>query len=54
VAIEWAERLGENLPGERLEVHLAFNDETSRGFIFHAYGASAKQRLELLIQEFRN
>ncbi|MGD9166081.1 MAG: tRNA (adenosine(37)-N6)-threonylcarbamoyltransferase complex ATPase subunit type 1 TsaE [Syntrophobacterales bacterium] len=54
VAIEWAERLGENLPEERLEVHLAFSDETSRNLIFHAFGASAKQRLELLIQELRD
>jgi tRNA threonylcarbamoyladenosine biosynthesis protein TsaE len=54
VAIEWAERLGENLPEERLEIHLAFSDETSRNLIFHAFGASAKQRLEMLIQELRD
>ena len=49
VAIEWAERLGENLPGERLEVHLAFSDETSRSLIFHAFGANAKQLLATLV-----
>ena len=54
VAIEWAERLGENLPEERLEVHLVFNDETRRSLIFHAFGANAKQLLDLLIQEFRD
>jgi tRNA threonylcarbamoyladenosine biosynthesis protein TsaE len=54
VAIEWAERLGEDLPPERLEVHLAFSDETSRMLIFRAFGVKAKQRLNLLIQEFRD
>lgn len=49
VAIEWAERLGKNLPGERLEVHLAFSDETSRSLIFHAFGANAKQLLATLV-----
>lgn len=49
VAIEWAERLGENLPGERLEVHLSFNDETSRSLTFHAFGEEAKQRLSALV-----
>ena len=52
VAIEWAERLGEDLPAERLEVHLTFSDETSRSLIFKAFGVNAKQRLDLLIQEF--
>ena len=54
VAIEWAERLGENLPGERLEVHLAFSDETSRSFIFHAFGANAKQRLATLVVSYES
>jgi tRNA threonylcarbamoyladenosine biosynthesis protein TsaE len=54
VAIEWAERLGDNLPEERLEVHLAFHDETSRSITFSAFGGNAKQRLELLIQELRD
>jgi tRNA threonylcarbamoyladenosine biosynthesis protein TsaE len=54
VAIEWAERLGEDLPAERLEVHLTFSDETSRSLIFKAFGVNAKQRLDLLIQEFRD
>ena len=49
VAIEWAERLGENLPAERLEVHLAFSDETSRSLTFHAFGENAKQLLNTLV-----
>lgn len=54
VAIEWAERLGQDLPVERLEVQLKFSDETSRSLIFKAFGVKAKQRLDLLIQEFRD
>jgi len=54
VAIEWAERLGENLPGERLEVRLAFSDETSRSLIFHAFGANAKQRLATLVVSYES
>ena len=52
VAIEWAERLGENLPEERLEVHLAFSDATSRNLIFHAFGASAKQLLNTFVVSY--
>jgi tRNA threonylcarbamoyladenosine biosynthesis protein TsaE len=52
VAIEWAERLGENLPGERLEVHLAFGDETSRSLTFYAFGVNAKQRLVTLVVSY--
>jgi tRNA threonylcarbamoyladenosine biosynthesis protein TsaE len=54
VAIEWAERLGENLPGERLEVHLAFSGETSRSLIFHAFGANAKQHLATLVVSYES
>lgn len=54
VAIEWAERLGENLPGERLEVHLAFRGETSRSLTFHAFGANAKQRLATLVVSYES
>jgi tRNA threonylcarbamoyladenosine biosynthesis protein TsaE len=52
VAIEWAERLGENLPEERLEVHLAFNDETGRSLTFHAFGVNAKKLLDTLVVSF--
>ena len=54
VAIEWAERLGGDLPEERLEVHLKFKDETSRTLIFYGFGANWKQRLTTQIQEFRD
>jgi tRNA threonylcarbamoyladenosine biosynthesis protein TsaE len=54
VAIEWAERLGKDLPAERLEVHLTFSDETSRSLTFSAFGVNAKQRLDLLVEEFRD
>jgi len=54
VAIEWAERLGQELPADRLEVRLNFEDETSRSLIFLAFRANAKERLESLIQEFRD
>jgi tRNA threonylcarbamoyladenosine biosynthesis protein TsaE len=54
VAIEWAERLEENLPVGRLEIHLSFAGEFSRNLAFYAYGESAEQRLLILIEEFRN
>lgn len=54
VAIEWAERLGEDLPAERLEVHLAFEGEMERNIEFYAFGATLEQRLEALIEEFRD
>lgn len=49
VAIEWAERLGADLPGERLEVHLEFKDETSRSLTFQAFGKRSEQRLSTLM-----
>ena len=54
VAIEWAERLGENLPDERLEVHLTFSNETSRRLTFHAFGMNAKQRLDSLVVSYES
>jgi tRNA threonylcarbamoyladenosine biosynthesis protein TsaE len=54
VAIEWAERLGEDLPEERLEVRLEFQGETSRSLTFCAFGANSRDRLEGLIEEFGN
>jgi tRNA threonylcarbamoyladenosine biosynthesis protein TsaE len=52
VAIEWAERLGNNLPEERLEVHLAFRDETRRSLTFHAFGVNVKKLLDTLVVSF--
>jgi tRNA threonylcarbamoyladenosine biosynthesis protein TsaE len=54
VAIEWAERLGENLPGERLEVHLAFRDENSRSLTFRAFGVNWQKRLATLVVSFES
>ena len=54
VAIEWAERLGGDLPEERLEVHLKFKDETSRTLIFYGFGANWEKRLNKLIQGSRD
>ena len=48
VAIEWAERLGDYLPAERLEIHLAFTGETGREITFYAFGASWQKRLGAL------
>jgi len=47
-AIEWAERLGAELPEERLEVHLTFTGETSRCLKFRAFGARMWDRLAAL------
>jgi tRNA threonylcarbamoyladenosine biosynthesis protein TsaE len=52
VAIEWAERLGEDLPAERLEVHLAFVGEEKRDITFSAFGDGSARRLASLIEEF--
>ena len=49
VAIEWAERLGEDLPAERLEVHLKSKGETIRSLIFYSRGASSRTLLEELV-----
>ncbi len=48
VAIEWAERLGEYLPAERLEVHLKLEGETGRKLIFYACGPNSLTRLAAL------
>ena len=54
VAIEWAERLGEDLPTERLEVHISFQGEMDRGIAFSAFGDCSARRLASLIEEFRD
>ena len=48
VAIEWAERLGEDLPAERLEVSLKFLGEGERNIVFTAFGDHAEKRLTTL------
>ncbi|HVO84305.1 MAG TPA: tRNA (adenosine(37)-N6)-threonylcarbamoyltransferase complex ATPase subunit type 1 TsaE [Syntrophobacteria bacterium] len=47
-AIEWAERLGAALPGERMEVHLIFTGETGRRLQFHAFGGRMERVLAAL------
>jgi tRNA threonylcarbamoyladenosine biosynthesis protein TsaE len=47
-AIEWAERLGPELPEERLEVHLTFTGESSRLIEVRAFGRRMKERLAQL------
>ncbi|UCG14068.1 MAG: tRNA (adenosine(37)-N6)-threonylcarbamoyltransferase complex ATPase subunit type 1 TsaE [Deltaproteobacteria bacterium] len=54
VAIEWAERLKEQLPGERLEVHLAFSGEAARHLDFLAFGVKPELRLQALIENMGN
>ena len=54
VAIEWAERLGEDLPAERLEVHFRFLGEEERGIIFYAFGDKFEKRLAALVGLYRN
>lgn len=52
VAIEWAEKLGEDLPTERLEVHLTFLGEVERDIAFSAFGNKAEERLATLIRSY--
>jgi tRNA threonylcarbamoyladenosine biosynthesis protein TsaE len=47
-AIEWAERLGAELPEERLEVHLTFIGESGRRLQFQAFGGRMGSRLVAL------
>jgi tRNA threonylcarbamoyladenosine biosynthesis protein TsaE len=43
--IEWAERLGPELPEERLEVHLTLTGESNRSIIFRAFGRRMEEML---------
>jgi tRNA threonylcarbamoyladenosine biosynthesis protein TsaE len=43
--IEWAERLGPELPEERLEVHLTLTGESSRSIKLRAFGRRMEERL---------
>lgn len=49
VAIEWAERLGQELPVERLEVQLKFVGEEERDITFLAFGDKLAKRLTTLM-----
>jgi tRNA threonylcarbamoyladenosine biosynthesis protein TsaE len=50
VAIEWAERLGGNLPAKRLEVYLEFSGATGRRLRFAAFGEHWQGRLARLAE----
>jgi tRNA threonylcarbamoyladenosine biosynthesis protein TsaE len=54
VAIEWAERLGEDLPAERLEVRLTFLGEMERNLAFTAFGDKLEKRLATLVGLHKN
>jgi tRNA threonylcarbamoyladenosine biosynthesis protein TsaE len=49
IMIEWPERLASHLPGDRLDIALAYVNETKRSLRFSAGGA----RSERLLKEFR-
>jgi tRNA threonylcarbamoyladenosine biosynthesis protein TsaE len=52
VAIEWAERLGEELPTERLDVGLETVGAESRTVSFRGYGSSASDLLHKMKNRF--
>ena len=54
VAIEWAERLGDTLPAERLEVRLKFLGEVERKISFSAFGDKSEKRLATLVSLYKN
>jgi tRNA threonylcarbamoyladenosine biosynthesis protein TsaE len=47
-AIEWAERLGDLLPTDFLEVHLSITGETEREITFQGFGARGQELLAVL------
>ena len=53
-AIEWSERLGEDLPARRLEVRLTFVGEEGRKIAFAAFGDQLEKRLATLVGLYEN
>jgi tRNA threonylcarbamoyladenosine biosynthesis protein TsaE len=49
LVVEWADRIQEALPNERLWIHLRWIDEQQRDMVFSAYGA----RYHNLLSELR-
>jgi len=47
-AVEWAERLGSFLPGERLEVEIAVTGESTREFTFRGQGRRGEELIKKL------
>ncbi len=51
--VEWAERLADELPGERLEVLFSHQDDTTRRLEFRAVGTRYERLLDQLEQACR-
>ncbi len=49
--IEWAERVADCLPREKLEVHIEITGELCRKFTLVAHGAALEQMLEQLVPQ---
>lgn len=50
VAVEWPERLGEDLPPDRLEARFEIVDDNTRRIRFTAYGQPAADLLKVAVQ----
>lgn len=50
--IEWFERMGEDLPEERLEIHIAITGETSRSIRLVPFGVEWNQRTPQILKEY--
>lgn len=51
--IEWYNRMGEDLPEERLEIHIKIIGENSRNICLKPYGKGWRQRLPLILENIR-
>jgi len=49
-AVEWPERAGDSLPGERLDIFIEYDGEKQRRLVFRASG----ERYEALLEELCN
>jgi tRNA threonylcarbamoyladenosine biosynthesis protein TsaE len=49
--VEWADRVANHLPGERLEISIDITGETSRRFAMEARGARYEQLLQQLAEK---
>jgi len=50
-AIEWAERISDRLPGERIEITLRYEDEKTRLIGMQAFGRHHTQVLKKTAEE---
>jgi tRNA threonylcarbamoyladenosine biosynthesis protein TsaE len=51
--VEWAEKMGDNLPEERVEVHLQWAGEEKRRLLFYGRGGMGPQIIEELRRRWR-